>query len=321
LTKICLISFLILAVSIAGCSGFADLTRLEPEAFPRALQCRTCHISIYNEWASSSHAGAFIDPKYKASTDDYLFTECTGCHAPQASLTNMRPGARQAFRGEGVTCVSCHLEEGRLAGPLKPSGLGPPHQINIDEDLYASGKFCGRCHEGTFREWDAVQSDDKHSCQFCHMTTVARKTTQASHAVAEILVALESVEPQKRHIFRAVPIDMPVEPFSITLKSGRNSSETILNLQNHLPHYLPTGDFGVRIITVEIFVRDRLNRYALVHTEELIRELKTAIAPHAGKSWTVTLPQDAQGLKVQLTRYGRNLEETAAVFTKEVQLP
>jgi hypothetical protein len=66
--------------------------------FAAPEQCASCHPNHYNEWRSSMHAYAFVDPVFFAmhergqrETGGKLDQFCTKCHSPIASLTGETP--------------------------------------------------------------------------------------------------------------------------------------------------------------------------------------------------------------------------------------
>jgi hypothetical protein len=314
---------LLLFLFFIFCSGFNSLTRDNSKGFPRARECQKCHQEIFDEWQSSAHAHSFTNPRYRDATDGYEFLRCISCHAPQPSLTGDRPGPRELDQSEGVTCVACHLEEGRLAGPLDPWlwEFILPHKVTVDPERYTSSSFCGRCHEGTFAEWQAAEMDgEKHSCQTCHMPPVERKSTQASNILAKIPVALEKVTAQKRHLFPRIPLTLPEDAFTLKVEKINNSKVAVM-LKNHLPHNVPTGDFGVRIVKARIFGGDDHGGETLLFEEELIKELKSALTPGSIKRWELKLPGDIRRLTVRVLRVGADPGIEEALFEAEVILP
>src|SRR5687768_6222994 len=95
-------------------------------------------------------ARAFVDPVFQAdwAANDRLYA-CLYCHTPVATqreevvthLDSLRPihGAGYAnpsfdpsLQAEGVTCVSCHLRDGALAGP---HDVQAPHATVQDADF------------------------------------------------------------------------------------------------------------------------------------------------------------------------------------------
>lgn len=320
-----LVTVLVVAFSI-GCGSYDNLTRVTI-SLPRAGECGTCHVEIYDEWRRSSHATAYTNPRFREATDDYSFPECLGCHAPEPSLTLETPGAREVFREEGVTCVSCHLEEAKLWGPFETSGLVVPHPVGADPERYSDSRFCGRCHEGTLQEWQASESDGKRSCQECHMPAVTRKLTQATDTISSLIVAFEDDHVVKRHTFTRVPRD--TEPVLITCELVTSGGRTLLRLCNNLPHSLPPGDFGVRIVTVEALA---LSGGAagpdasdpepqLLGRWELVREIGTHAPPGASREWPLSLLSGCRAVLVRVFREGRDGAGKELLLKCEVLTP
>jgi hypothetical protein len=314
------------AVFSIGCVSYDHLTRVVI-SFPRAAECGTCHVEIHREWAGSPHAAAYTNPRFRAATDDYSFSECLGCHAPEPTLTREMPGVRDVCREEGVTCVSCHLEEAKLCGPFETSGIVAPHPVGVDPDRYTDSRFCGRCHEGTLEEWQAAGREGKRSCQECHMPAVTRKLTQATDTVSSLIVAFEDERASKRHTFVRTPRD--VEPSPITCELVTSGGRTLLRLHNDLPHSLPPGDFGVRIVTVEALALSREGAASgggdaapeLLGRWELVRETGTHAPPGASREWPFALPSGCRVVLVRVFRAGRDGAGEELLLKCEVPAP
>ena len=287
-----------LAVCLIGCASFEHLTQVS-DRFPRAQECGKCHVDIYEEWSQSDHAGAYTNPHFQAATNSYSFDNCLSCHAPEPMLTDDTPDVRSGTREEGITCVSCHLEEGMLSGPLEPTGKVHPHPIGVRPEVYRDSEICGRCHEGTLKQWNSVKTE-KNTCQECHMGSVTRKVTQATGGVSNVLVAMEKEVPQRRHGFRILNDTHP--PGLITLIATQSGSTLEVWIENHLPHDLPTGDFGFRILTLEIFALDASGSSAPMKEWELVSELGTAIPAHGTRVWSVDVGSDVRAIRTVLTR-------------------
>ena len=85
-------------------------------------RCASCHEEIFDQWQSSAHRKAAMDPAYDRivnllmeSKDIEATRYCEGCHAPITLLTGtLTPGGQHSgvkgspANDEGVTCVSCH---------------------------------------------------------------------------------------------------------------------------------------------------------------------------------------------------------------------
>ncbi len=173
-------------------------------------QCASCHPDHYNEWRSSMHAYAFVDPVFFAmhergqkETAGKLDQFCTKCHSPIASLTGETPpffnrNSLSPISQHGVQCDVCHTitkinktmnadfeltpgntKYGSIANPV-PNNF---HQSSFNA-VFDRSEFCGACHEvmndrgakleETFTEWvRATFAGMSVDCQDCHMPTYA----------------------------------------------------------------------------------------------------------------------------------------------------
>ena len=302
---------------ISGCKGFGHLTHVEM-AYPKASYCEDCHGDIYHEWINSPHARAFTSNTFRMATHDYSFTDCLGCHAPEPTLSATQSKTRNISREEGVTCASCHLEESKMVGPLTPTGILAPHPVRVDDDRYRNSQFCGRCHEGTFKEWSDVKAENKHNCQECHMPPVKRKMTQSEKFYSKMIVAMEEESAQKKHTFGIYTELTDIAPFHVTV--NREGELFKLVLENNIPHALPTGDFGIRIVTVDILAVQTNNEVIRIKRFELIKEIHTAIPPKGSANWTFSLPDTAKAVRCVISRSHVNSDEREALYQTEVPI-
>jgi hypothetical protein len=299
---------LIIAVTIMlyGCAEFEKLKPVSKDelnrvsgSFPRAETCGGCHVDIYNEWLKSPHANAYLNETYRIATSDYSFDSCLGCHAPEPRYTEQQPAVRDSFREEGVTCVTCHLEEGKLSGPIDRTGVVAPHPVSV-ADRFHDAKLCGRCHEGTYKEWKSIETNQKQTCQECHMPEVTRRITQSTDLASKVIVSFEDNVLQKKHSFLPVPTEMKTPAFSSTCQ--KEAGTALIRIHNHLPHSLPTGDFGVRVVALEALSRNRNKQSVLLAKRELTRRLSTAIPAGQSLSWKIPIPDDCLRIDLRLVR-------------------
>jgi len=306
----------ILVVGLTGCASFDYLTRVTEE-FPKAKQCGKCHIEIYKEWSESDHAAAYVNPHFRQMTGDYVFSDCLSCHAPQPTVSDQPPAVRSMDRAEGITCVSCHLEQGKLSGPLEPTGKIAPHPIGVKPEFYNDSIICGVCHEGTYSEWKSAVIPDKKSCQHCHMSPIKRKVTQASGGFSKVIVSFEKETELKRHDFTIQTTAWTEPPFTFELYQTDSDIELIL--KNNLPHALPTGDFGYRILLLEIFAIDPQRKMTFLERLEIAKELGNAIPTKETARWQLNIPLETKALHVHLTRH--SYEEDPVLDLVDIEIP
>jgi hypothetical protein len=306
----------VFTVGPAGCESFSYLTRVTEE-FPRAKQCGKCHVEIFQEWSRSDHATAYVNPHFSQATDDYAFEDCLSCHVPQPNVSDKPPIARWVHRTEGVTCVSCHLEQGKLSGPIEPTGKIAPHPIGVKPEFYNNSIICGHCHEGTFAEWKSAADREKKPCQHCHMSPVKRKVTQATGGFSNVIVSFEKEVAQKRHDFAILATGSVEQPASF--EAQRSGSDVVLVLRNNLPHSLPTGDFGFRVLLLKIFTVSPQGNVVSLGQREFAKELGNAIPPEGTARWQLEAPPETRAIQVRMVR--QSYEEDQALDLMDVEIP
>jgi len=245
-----------LALALSSCGGFDHLTRVQ-SSIPLSKDCAACHVDIAREWTASPHAAAWSSADFRAASNGYRFSACLPCHAPEPAWSSRTPSvARAGGRQEGVTCVSCHLEPATaespaaMAGPLPPTGMVSPHPVTVRPERYRDAAFCGRCHEGTYRQWRQAAQADKPPCQQCHMPAIRRKMTQSTGGISGLLVAMEKAEMERRHTFDPLPRSLEAPP--VALSARRQDEQIEMVLHNRLPHAIPTGEFGFRVCVLRV---------------------------------------------------------------------
>jgi nitrate/TMAO reductase-like tetraheme cytochrome c subunit len=308
---------LLCAVILFGCKSFDYLTRTE-NTFPVAKTCGDCHIDIYKEWSQSAHARAFLSPDFMKATQEGSFADCVSCHAPEPKLTPEPPVARVILPQDGVTCTTCHLMDGKMLGPVQPTGAVHPHPIEVAENRFTEAAFCGRCHEGTYQQWKKASITPKQTCQQCHMPAVFRKVTQAKDGLSKLIVSMEKQIDLRKHTFMIYPQSEAQEIFELHTVVGENN--VTVELLNHLPHSFPTGNFGVQIGVMLVRFIGADNNDLQTIRYEFIQELKTNLPSGRSRKWTWDLPQSAAKIKIQLFRQGRSVEKQVELLNREVPL-
>ncbi len=169
---------------------------------PRAneVSCARCHPEQTREWASSRHALAWVNERYREELADKKRPEgCYGCHIPEALHPHdvpTKPAARALTPPEGsekfaadedphfgVSCVSCHAgADGAILGPF--GAETDAHRSVRSETFLPAGqsRLCVACHAtnigpvlGIGKDFvDTRQWEKGKSCVGCHMEKVER---------------------------------------------------------------------------------------------------------------------------------------------------
>lgn len=307
-----------------------------PNGIPgiRAQDCGVCHQEIYEEWKSSIHANAYVDPFFQAywNKDEHIWI-CLNCHSP---LENQQPwiihglvdenikrpirttNARydQDFQLEGITCAACHMRNGVIEGPFDDSRAPHPTRYST---RFRSTDICYTCHQvpsgpfqfynggpcSTFPEFVAGPYSKKgYLCQTCHMPEVVRPMATGG-----------PVREGRRHLWKgghdpamikqAVSIELVADPPEF--KAGK-AVKFILKFNNSgAGHKVPTGDPD-RHFNISFTVTDQRGRVMALqdHTigrwilwRPVIVELyDNRIAPQESRDYAFTtqIPPDGKSL-------------------------
>jgi Cytochrome c554 and c-prime len=302
----------------SGCK-MPELTRMTPQQFPQPQSCAHCHVEIYSEWAHSPHAMAFASAEYRRATNDYQFAQCIGCHAPEPQRTDFEPLTRSTDRDDGVVCAACHLKDGAMVGPLEPSGFAKPHPVRVDPAMFDNGVLCGRCHQSTLTQWQSATMPDKKDCRDCHMPMVQRTMTQATSLISRPIVAAEKPTFEHRHTFSMSLDEMPYAP--VSLDAAIIDANAVITLRNLLPHNLPTGDFGVRIVEVVAQAIDDREQGTVIGRWELTGTAKGSLPAGAARRWVAAVPPDATRIHVEVARFTHGGGERTVLLEREVARP
>lgn len=276
-----LISLFFLPVCLfpVSCTIYPELVETGPKS-PKSERCGECHQDIYREWKDSPHARSFANEAFREETNDYQFTFCIGCHAPETIFTDEKIKPRKVNESEGVNCNSCHLNDCKLSGPTPAHG---PHPIAAENPFFRSSELCGRCHVGTYAAWQASgATESRKTCQDCHMPAINRKLIQDD--------PWQKIYPKregKQHLFASLAFfkndENPLKLSFIQVNRTEGMVEGLLELENTgIPHSVPTGDYGYREVVVTVKLLDNAGRVVALKQESLFVELKTAV-PYQGK--------------------------------------
>lgn len=132
-----------------------------------AKECAVCHQDFYDEWQTSIHSQAWVEPYFQT---DWKFDgeqhSCRLCHTP---LDKQQPDKVLGYRDtdkwdpiteknsefdiglqhEGVTCAACHYREGKILGIY--GNTSAPHPVKKLDD---PNQVCIRCHIVEGERWD-----------------------------------------------------------------------------------------------------------------------------------------------------------------------
>jgi nitrate/TMAO reductase-like tetraheme cytochrome c subunit len=238
---------------LVGCTTFGSLTRTSTATHegPQASQCGACHVEQYREWQGTAHATAFTSTTFQEAAGSPPEAECLKCHSP-LEIRSAQTESRAFHQQEGVTCISCHLSEGKMHGPHASSALFNPHPVKEDRTFYASQSLCATCHAETHTQWQKTAArQETRTCQECHQLVVQRRATQGTNFFSNILVAFEDERPTRSHEITLEK--MANFPGGVTIttqivKTGPNAPALEVTLRNNLPHDLPTGTYGEKEI-------------------------------------------------------------------------
>jgi hypothetical protein len=252
----------------------------------RAEDCGVCHREIYEEWKTSIHAQAYVDPFFQAywKKDKHIWI-CLNCHTPlenqqpeligdiprnrvEKAVRRPNPRFDPEFQKEGITCAGCHVRDGVILGPYEDSVA--PHPTKYDP-LFQSAEFCFRCHQvpsgpfqfyrfgpcGTYPEFEGGHYYEQgYICQTCHMPEVERPAADGG-PVRKVRRHLWRGGHDPEQIRRAVTIGVRAEP--PRLDPGAKATFTLTLSNSGAGHNLPTGDPD-RYFTIEFEVLGEENK-------------------------------------------------------------
>jgi hypothetical protein len=206
-----------------------------------------------------------------------------------------------------------------MVGPTEDTAEVLPHPVVVDKNFHRDSSICGKCHVGTYEE--TKEFSDAKSCQECHMQAVRRKNTQSTDLLSKILVAFENEVDGRRHDFSLERNEFPDD--AITVKAFRNSKsrkQLTVEVTNSTPHNIPTGDFGVRTVVLNLVVKDGAGKPLKTIQESLHKELGKALAPRHTTAFKFQVPAHSRLLTVKLWRMSRSGKDRLDLFKKELAI-
>lgn len=206
------------------------------------VSCQECHAEVVAEWASTSHALAWVDELYQEQLEGRRKPEaCHGCHIPQllhGDSFGKRPRPRAEDPHLGVSCESCHLHpDGTLLGPRGTAT--DAHATRASETMIGTGSnaLCAACHSTNIGPVVGLAKDfarsnaaaEGASCVGCHMRPRPIEGTES--------------EGQPGIMGRSHALQTPRDPsflrraFGLSVRPG--SERTVVALQNRAGHRVP----------------------------------------------------------------------------------
>lgn len=179
-------------------NGLADLS---------AKTCGACHQAQYQEWKTTIHAAAWVDPQFVDEREKGARWMCINCHTPlrvqheafavglkdddvERAIEIPNPQFDRDLQQEGITCAGCHVRDG-VVHSADRAGRGKlaPHPVQKDSAFVDGSTLCLRCHQAnaeypgktfvctfnTGQEWkDGPYFERGKTCVDCHMPSKTR---------------------------------------------------------------------------------------------------------------------------------------------------
>ncbi len=229
-------------LSLAGEATQAATTALSAAQHQRLNEsCEGCHDDVAREWRQSNHRNAYNDPTFQRALSLEPLPFCRGCHAPAAPSQRAAEGWAA---DNGVTCVACHVRDGKVLGTREVKGA--PHAMAVDADFGTNA--CASCHEfkfprspermqKTMTEHRASPSADR-ACSSCHMPVGAAGAPAAGRRGRSHEFAFGTRPEDLRGALKVTARRVAVDVVELTLKASG------------VGHSFPTGDLFRRIEVV-----------------------------------------------------------------------
>lgn len=298
--------FLSVALLLAALAPVsAHPTRLGPPAPAQTAQtCRVCHTRIYDEWAQSTHARAFDSPVFQQKWKEKGQRQsCLTCHTPEAVFETglgMRPAIRKDFKGEGVSCISCHRQGSRMVGPHDTWDAA--HPTARDEAIRGVG-MCASCHDKPC-ECQGIDGAGGQLHSYLHSPQAARETCQSCHMPAIFAPTVELVRPHyparrgRSHLMEASR-DPEVLRLAMRLESRMSGRQLEVSLTNEASgHLLPGGP--ERAIIVETLFTDRAGLEFEHQVEYVHEKTRSRLRPAETRIWSYFLRPHYMGAEVRV---------------------
>ncbi|MCA8958657.1 MAG: hypothetical protein KDC87_21450, partial [Planctomycetes bacterium] len=210
-----------------------------------AQTCAMCHKDIHAEWKDRKHAKAWDDEVYQNSIKKKRNAKlCHACHIPGSVLAKAgrRPAKRDKNLHEGVTCVSCHKQDGKIHGPF---GAKTDAHESVKDPMFAeknSSGLCLSCHSTKIdvvlpvgRDFKSAKLAEKgKSCVGCHMPEVER------HMAVSPVNGKPTGEKRKGRSHAMLgPNDAEFCALAFKLSATKADGKLVLHMENGAGHGVP----------------------------------------------------------------------------------
>ncbi len=218
----------------------------------KELACAGCHENVAREWARTTHATAWLDPRYQEELKDKRKPEaCHNCHIPEP-LSGFEPGGKPDPRDAsqpswthmGVDCNTCHLgKEQEILGPVGAATKAHASKQGLLFTAESQSRMCIACHAtnvgpviGIAKDFVETRQWEKgKSCVGCHMQAVQREFVANPTSHAKL-----GDPPYQKRAGRSHELQTPRDPaflaraFEITARlEGQGTRVTVKNACGH----------------------------------------------------------------------------------------
>lgn len=204
----------------------------------KAHACADCHTDVFEEWAGSLHALAWVSEPYRAELEGKSKPQgCHGCHIPARLLEtdlSQKPPARETELDHGVDCIACHqTADGTVHGPW--GAMTDAHPSRRDDRFIGKGSdaLCATCHRTNIGPVIGIAKDFPPAgpaCVECHMAPVERRLEDGGVRAGRSHALQTPRDPS--FLARAFEVAWPPA-------SGDSSTSRGLRIVNRAGHRLP----------------------------------------------------------------------------------
>jgi hypothetical protein len=210
----------------------------------KELSCSSCHENVAREWARTTHATAWLDPRYQAELNDKRKPEaCHNCHIPEP-LSGFEPGTKPAPRSgaphSGVECSACHLgKEREILGPVGAATRAHASKQDVLFTQAGRSQLCLSCHAtsvgpviGIGKDFvETRQWEQGRSCVGCHMQALEREFVSDPAGHAKLGDAPYAKRPGRSHELQS-PRDPAFLARAFEISARREESGTRVAFKN-----------------------------------------------------------------------------------------